>query len=116
MTHTTEAQENDRKYYLQSPNDKQSHSVLDTSDSEDEEPKNNHNVETAQPLNIEEVTPTTNQAYPEHKRPSPLNDKKLKNKLAKLQPKTKIKYKVNKNDNFQSAEIISRAGKSSGKK
>ena len=41
--------------------------------------------------------------------------KKLKNKLAKLRPKTKIKYKVNENDNLQSAEIISRAGKSSGK-
>ena len=83
-THTTEAQENDQKYYLQSPNDKQSHSIFDTSDSRDEEPRNNHNVKTGQPLNIEEVTSTTNQAYPEYKRPSPLNDEKLKNKLAKL--------------------------------
>ena len=117
-TPTTEAQENDQKYYLQLPNNKQSHSIFDTSDSEDEEPRSNHNncnVETAQPLNIEEVTPTMNQTYPEYKRPSALNDKKLKNKLAELRPKTKIKYKVNKNDNLQSAEIISRAGKSSGK-
>ena len=117
-TPTTEAQENDQKHYLQSPNNKQSHSILDTSDSENEEQRNNHNdynVETAQPQNIKEVTPTTSEAYPEYERPSQLNDKNLKKKLAKLRPKTKIKYKVNENDNLQSAEIISRAGKSSGK-
>ena len=87
-------------------------------DSEDEEQENNnndYNVETGQPQNIEEDTPTTNQAYPEYERSSQLNDKNLENKVAKLQPKIKIKYKVNENDNLQSAEIISRAGKLSGK-
>ena len=77
---------------------------------------NDHNVEIAQPQNIEEDTPTTNQAYPEYERPLHRNDKNLENKLAKLRAKTKIKYKVNENDNFQPAEITSRAGKSSGKK
>ena len=79
-TPTTEAQENDQKHYLQSPNNKQSHSILDTSDSENEEQRNNHNdynVETAQPQNIEEVTPTRNQAHPEYERPSQLNNKNL---------------------------------------
>ena len=86
-TPTTEAQENDQKNYRQSLNNKQSHPILDTSDSEDEEQENNHNnynAETAQPQNIEGDTPTTNQAYPEYERPSQLNDKNLKNKLAKL--------------------------------
>ena len=85
-TPTTEAQENDQKHYLQSPNNKQSHSILDTSDSENEEQRNNHNdynAETAQTQNIE-VTPTTNQAYTEYKKPSQRNDKNLKNKLSKL--------------------------------
>ena len=117
-TPTTEAQENEQKYYRQSPNNKQSHPILNTLDSEDEEQENNHNdynAETAQLQNIEEDTPTTNQACPEYERPPQLNDKNLKNKLAKLQPKTKIKYKVNENDNLQSVEIISRARKFSGK-
>ena len=117
-TPTTEAQENDQKNYRQSLNSKQSHPILDTLDSENEEQENNHNnynVEAAQPQNIEEDTPTTNQAYPEYERPLQLNNKNLKNKLAKLQPKTKKKYKANENDNLQSAEIISRAGKSSRK-
>ena len=86
-TPTTVAQENNQKHYCQSPNNKHSHPILDTLDSEDEEQKNNHNdynVERAQPQNIEEDTPTTSQAYPEYERPSQLNDKKLKNKLAKL--------------------------------
>ena len=86
-TPTTVAQENDQKHYRQSPNNKHSHPILDTLDSEDEEQRNNHNdynVETAQPQNIKEDTPTTSQAYPEYERPSQLNDKKLKNKLAKL--------------------------------
>ena len=117
-TPTTEVQENDQKNYRQSLNNKQSHPILDTSDSEDEEQENNHNnynVEAAQPQNIEEDTPTKNQAYPEYERPLQLNNKNLKNKLAKLRPKTKKIYKANENDNLQSAEIISRAGKSSGK-
>ena len=91
-TPTTERQENEQKHYRQLPNNKQSHPILDTLDSEDEEQENNHNnhhVETAQPQNIEEDTPTTNQAYPEYERPPQLNNKNLKNKLAKLRPKPK---------------------------
>ena len=117
-TPTTEAQENEQKHYRQLLNNKQSHWVLDTSDSKNEEQENNHNdhnVETAQPQNIEEDTATTNQAYPEFERPPQQNNKNLKKKLVKLRAKAKIKYKVNKNDNLQSAEIISTVGKSSGK-
>ena len=98
-TPTTEAQENDQKNYRQSLNNKQSDPILDTSDSENEEQENNHNnynVEAAQPQNIEEDTPTTNQAYPEYERPLQLNNKNLKNKLAKLRSKTKKNIKPTK--------------------
>lgn len=84
--------------------------VLETSDSEDENdqlnlqnrsPRGNNNINSIKESNTIES--------------SNLTQENKASKLKALAPKTKVKYQVNKNDTWESAEITSRAAKATGK-
>ena len=83
----------------------QHHLNIENSENEDEDPN------TRKSANRHSLNQTINyeiQGQPHHEH--------INSKLKKVKPKTKIKYKVHEDDEWESAEITKRAGKASGKK